>query len=463
VALSLLLISGIASAKPEYRALWVDTWNPGILDAEQAKLTVSRAQNHNFNTLFVEVSKTMDAYYNSEMLPRATNIQNGYDPLATVLHYAKAPSGRTRPLEVHAWIVALRAWKDKPLPSTSLNPPHVMRKHPDWVSKNYRGARFDDDNYFLDPGHPEVQDFICAIAREIVSKYPVDGLHLDYIRYPGNQWGYNEVALKRFQQELGRKDIPKPEDAEWSAWRRQQVNNLVRRISSEIHEIRPQVELSAAAITWGDVPGGDFTKTRAYNDALQNWVGWMEAGYLDIAAPMVYKRSRDSLQARDFVDWVKLGNQTKSNRHFIAGLGAWFNPLSDTGRQVDVALKHGSEGVCFFSYNQLENTDRTSPYVLRDISGSIFKAPAPIPRADWLERPTTGTLAGADPKRRGGYPVLLLDERGQKRAEIRTDANGHFAFFGLPPGTWRAQVGRASILSEPVRIQRGKVSRALFR
>jgi hypothetical protein len=85
------------------------------------------------------------------------------------------------------------------------------------------------------------------------------------------------------------------------------------------------------------------------------------------------------------------------------------------------------------------------------------------PRAGWLERPNSGTLAGVDPKRRGGYPVLLLDKDGQKRSEIKTDANGHFAFFGLPPGTWRAQVGRASILSEPVRIQRGKVSRAQFR
>jgi hypothetical protein len=178
---------------------------------------------------------------------------------------------------------------------------------------------------------------------------------------------------------------------------------------------------------------------------------------------MIYKRSRDPLQARDFVDWVRVLNGARSKRHAIAGLGAWFNPLSATVRQIEIARKHRTDGICLFSYNQLENTERTSPHVLRDISGKIFRSPVRTPSARWLEKPTSGTLAGRDPRRRGGYPILLLDRRGRGRAEVRTDANGHFAFFGLKPGIWRVQVGRASILSEPVPIRPGKVSRARFR
>lgn len=445
----------------EYRALWVDCWNPGIFDAESTRLTVARARQHNFNTLFVEVSKVMDAYFNSDLLPRGSNIAPGYDPLAGVLHAAKFPHPKVRPLEVHAWMVALRAWKDKPLPSQDLKPAHVMRAHPEWISKNYRGARFDDSNYFLDPGHPEVQDFVVDVAKEIV-RYPVDGLHLDYIRYPGNEWGYNDTALERFHKERNRKDTPQPEDPEWSSWRRQQVNNLVRRIAVETREIRPDIKLSAAAIAWGDVPDGDFKQTRAYVDALQNWVGWMEAGYLDLAVPMIYKRGSEPLQARDFVDWVKLGNKTKSGRHFIAGVGAWFNPLSTTIRQIQVAQEMDCEGVCLFSYNQLESTERGTPHVLRDISGRVFREPVGIPAARWLEKPKSGIVAGVDPKGRSGYSVSLLDNAGSQQAEIRTDANGHFAFFGIPPGTWKIKVGRASIYSQPIRVQEGRVSRARF-
>ncbi len=60
------------------------------------------------------------------------------------------------------------------------------------------------DYLWATPALSLTRDHIAAVAADIVSRYNVDGLHLDYIRYPGNEWGYNEVALKRFQAELGR-------------------------------------------------------------------------------------------------------------------------------------------------------------------------------------------------------------------------------------------------------------------
>lgn len=469
---TLFLLAAALSAAPvqtsgndpgEYRALWIDTWNDGILDAESTRLTVARAREHNFNSLFVEVSKVMDAYYQSDLLPRAKNLKDpSFDPLGAVLHHARPRQGNLPPLEIHAWIVALRVWKDKPLPDENSRPAHVLRAHPDWVSKNHRGARFDGDNYFLDPGHPEVQDFIVAAAREIVTKYPVDGLHLDYIRYPGNDWGYNETALARFRAETGVQGTPSPKDELWSSWRRKQVTDLVKRIAVEVHTIRPRAKLSAATITWGDVPGGDFTKTRAYNDALQDWIGWLQAGYIDVAVPMNYKRNTDANQARDFLHWVELVEKHKKDRHHIVGLGAWFNTLEDSMRQISASRGREAEGFAFFSYNQMEKTGRPQPQVMRDLSRSVLKGHRPIPRSHWLENPRTGKLAGVDPKRRGGYPVLLLNDRGEKVARGRTSAGGHFSFFNLPPGTWRAQVGEASILSQPVQVGPGRVSRVQF-
>lgn len=467
-----ILIAGLAAccllcpiqAKPEYRALWVDSWNPGMTDPGSCKLMVSRARQHNFNTLFVEVCKTMDAYYKSKILPAGTGINPpGFDPLLATLRHAKPKDPKIRNLDVHAWVVALRAWKDKPYPQKEMVPKHVMRKHPDWLSKDSKGRKFGDSNYFLDPGHPGVQDFVVSICTEIVRKYKnLDGLHLDYIRYPGNTWGYNEVALKRFREESGRKGKPAPEDPEWSAWRRQQVNHLVRRIATEVKAINPGIKLSAATITWGGVPEGDFKKTRAYNDALQNWIGWVDAGYLDMNVPMIYKRGSKSSQAQDFVDWVNLARKSNPHRHFITGLGAWLNPLKTTIRQGKVARQHKADGVCFFSYNQMESKDRPSPYAMRDLSGGFFSDVVPVPPAPWVGKPATGTAAGRDPQRRNAHPVLLLNDQGQKVARIRTDANGYFSFFGVRPGQWRVQIGTASLLSKPIRITPGKVSRAVF-
>jgi len=461
--LGTLSSAAVSNSNPEYRAIWVDTWNEGMLDPESTRLMVARAREHSFNTLFVEVSKVMDTYYRSDLLPRAKNLKDpNFDPLGAVMHFAKPTNQGVPPLEVHAWMVALRVWKDKPLPDTNLRPAHVMRAHPDWISKNHRGARFDGGNYFLDPGHPEVQNFIVEVAKEIVGKYPVDGLHLDYIRYPGNEWGYNEVALGRFREETGFKGVPQPTDELWSAWRRKQVTDIVKRVNTEIHALRPAVKLSVAAITWGDVPDGDFKKTRAYLDALQDWVGWQNAGYIDIAVPMNYKRNTDPLQARDFIHWVRLGEANKKGRHHIVGLGAWFNALEDSCRQCDVARKHRADGVAFFSYNQLEKNGRPHPHVMRDLARKTLKGPVPIPRAGWLENPRTGTMAGVDPKGRGGYPVLLLDRDGSVVARVRTSSGGHFSFHNLPPGTWRAKVGEASIYSQPTQVYAGRVSRVKF-
>lgn len=460
----LLAFGGPIQAQSEYRALWIDTWNPGILDETGARLAVERARTHNFNTLFVEASKTMDAYYKSELLPRGMNMSvPDYDPLGTVLKLAHSTHSKVRPLEVHAWVVAMRAWKNHPFPPKTGKPLHVVHQHPEWLSKTYQGKSQDaEDNHFLDPGHPDVQDFLVAICKEIVSKYPVDGLHLDYIRYPGAEWGYNPVSLERFRKETGRTGIPGPKDEQWAAWRREQVTQVVKRISVEAHSLRPHLKLSAATITWGGVPEKDFKKTRAYQEALQDWIEWVRAGYIDINVPMNYKRANNSIQAQDFVDWVTLARATNTNRHLIVGLGAWMNPLDATARQVAASKRMKSDGVAFFSYNQLEASGRSQAPVIRDISGKMFKTSVAAPQANWLHKSKEGIVAGIDPRRRGGYPVLLLDSRKREIARTRTDANGHFSFFCVPSGQYLAQVGLASILSEPIRVHPGKVHRARF-
>ncbi len=465
--LALPILFGWASvtlSTPEYRAVWLDSWNPGFLNEATCRLTFERLRQHNFNTVFVEVVKTMDAHHGSELLPPATSVVDpAYDPLAAALKFAKPANKKLRPLEVHAWIVAMRAWKDKPFPPKNQKPMHVTHAHPEWFSKTHKGSKQDaDSNHFLDPGHPEVQDFVVNVAKEIVTYYPVDGLHLDYIRYPTADWGYNPAAVFRFQSETGRKDVPAPNDEQWSAWRREQVTAIVRRISAEIRDIRPGIALSAATITWGGVPDGDFTKSRAYQDALQDWVGWAREGLLDIHVPMNYKRANDPGQSQDFVDWAKLARATNTDRHLILGLGAWLNPLEGTKRQAAVSKRLGADGVALFSYNQAESSEREPAHVMRDISGSLFSEAVPVPAAPWLSRPTVGIVAGRDPQRRGGFPVLLLDQDRKKLAETRTDANGRFYFHRVQPGTYQAQVGRASLLSKPFRLIAGRVGRVTF-
>src|SRR5207249_642264 len=124
----------------------------------------------------------------------------------------------------------------------------------------------------------------------IISKYDVDGLQLDHIRYDSNEWGYNEVALKRFGEQSGKSSKPSPTDPDWMQFRRDQVTALVRKIYLSTMALKPQVQISAACNS--RAPGirttADWPKSAAWSSTLQNWRGWMEEGILDVVMPMTY-------------------------------------------------------------------------------------------------------------------------------------------------------------------------------
>src|SRR5205814_204969 len=169
-------------------------------------------------------------------------------------------------LEVHAWINAMPVWRDE-APPTDLR--HVFVKHgvaqsgtENWLTTSASGEQHFPVGYFLDAGHPAAAAYVAEVCANIVRNYSVDGIHLDYIRYPetedhspkGATVGYNAVSLTRFQRVTGRPDLPAPDDPQWSEWRRQQITQLVRRIYIEAKSINPGIKVSAAVIPWGRPP-----------------------------------------------------------------------------------------------------------------------------------------------------------------------------------------------------------------
>ena len=162
-------------------------------------------------------------------------------------------AGHRAGLKVHAWINAMPIWRDEAAPK---DPRHVFNLHgPDrtgpenWLTRNREGVMKFPVGYFLDPGHPAAQEHLVSVYLDITRRYAIDGIHFDYIRYPeteerlprGSNVGYNEVSLARFQGATGRTDVPAPDDEAWTRWRRQQVTELVRRVSIEARAIRPKI------------------------------------------------------------------------------------------------------------------------------------------------------------------------------------------------------------------------------
>jgi uncharacterized lipoprotein YddW (UPF0748 family) len=347
----LLVFSGgaVIAQAPKLRALWVDVFHEGIKTPEQVQQLIDRAKRARINTLFIQVRSRGQVYHTSFFEPRAPDTLPWFDGLAEVIRLAHR---QDPPIQVHAWINAHPLWV------ASSDPPwfnHVFYRHPEWLTKNLRGEVVTPVGRAIDFGHPEAADYLLRLYLEVVRRYPVDGVHLDFIRYAGKEWGYNEVSLARFRRAYGwdeSRGLPSPSDPEFSEWRRRQVTEFVFRLVHHIKAINPKLMVSAALIAWGDAPK-DFKASSAYRECFQDWKAWCEAGLLDLAVPMLY--FRETTHSSHFRNWVEFCRAIPSRTPIAAGIGNWLNAHKDTLKQAEYADARLA-GVSFFSYAS------TNPY-----------------------------------------------------------------------------------------------------
>lgn len=457
---------------PEFRALWVDTWHEGILSPDQTTELVNTAADANYNAIIVEVRKNGDAYYLSAYEPWATNIaEPGYDPLADLIAKAHA-----RGIEVHAWLVTYRIWHydrvARPAPSN-----HVITLHPEWAMANSSGSTKDGSYVNLDPGVPGVQQYICDVVKDIVTKYNVDGINFDYIRYPGTSWGYNDLVRERFRQEYGSYPPTSTIDPKWSLWcdyRRKQVTDLVRKCYVEVMAIRPSVKMSADTIGWlGADPNVDFTKTRAYTDVFQNHKGWLQEHILDMNILMNYKREYDSAQAADYRLWTDFLAKNKFGRHTIVGPAVYLNSIADSMTQMLYARTAGVDGIATYSYAATNKDGQPNSDFYNAVKTTVFTSPAPVPDMPWKSNPTTGIIFGQTfDASMPNHPIyqnwvyrasVLLSGRGITKT-VYTDATGTYAFMDLAPGEYTIAAHGPGFTRQirTVRVTAGSVNRVNF-
>lgn len=374
LALTVLVPRISEAASREFRAVCVHNWLPGLLCSSQADQTIQWSKECNMNTLIVQVRRLGDAYYCSSYEPRANNIEGDkdYDPLGYVIKHAH-PEG----LQVYAWFNVYRIGTKAGLPPL---PNQVGIQHPDWLSKDYNGDKSSEDGEFLDPGVPAVRDYLVKVIADIVKKYDIDGLMLDYIRYPGKNWGYNDIAVSRFNSQYGRMGKPSPDDPLWCNWRRQQVTDTVRAIYNEVHRLKPQVKVTASTIAWGPCPS-DFTQTSAYSAVFQDWRLWMKEGILDANVPMDYKDPSTAKGNQWFADWVAGAKKWSYGRQVYCAL-MLFHDMAGVPEQIQLARSNGADGVVGLAFSQLESKDT----IAATLKSTVFKQSALVPKIHWEKR-----------------------------------------------------------------------------
>ena len=308
--------SQIFSIEREFRSAWVATvvnldWPsaPNLPVEKQKEELVNLFDALaflNFNAVFFQVRPECDALYNSSFEPWSfwlTGKQGKvpepyYDPLEFAIEEA-----HKRGMELHAWINPYRAVRK--IGSYAIASNHVSRKHPNWIITSGKLK-------YLNPGLPQVRNYVVNIIKEIVGNYNVDGIHFDdyFYPYPPNEITKEDFStFKRYSR--GIRNI--------SEWRRDNVNLLMKEVYSAIKRIKPFVKfgVSPFGIWRNNVPVG-ITGFDAYNRIYADALQWIKDGSIDYLVPQLYWPFEGGQDFAKLSDWWSL---QKNDSHFYAGLG----------------------------------------------------------------------------------------------------------------------------------------------
>ena len=172
-------------AQPEIRAMWLD--RGAIVQAgsrRQLAEIFDRLAAAGINTVFFETVNAGYPIYPSRVAPQQNPLTRHWDPLRAAVDLA-----HERNMELHAWVWAFAAGNQ--LHNTILNlPTHypgpLINSHPDWAGYDNQGNMIPrgQTKPFLDPANPEVRNYLLRLLAEMVNNYDLDGIQLDYIRYP---------------------------------------------------------------------------------------------------------------------------------------------------------------------------------------------------------------------------------------------------------------------------------------
>ena len=381
ILLSTFLIIAKAEAQPkhEIRATWLTTlggmdWprnkatNASTILKQQQELCaiLDQLKEANFNTVMLQTRLRGDLIYPSqtETFPEAltgrTGRNPGYDPLAFAIEEC-----HKRGMELHAWIVTIPAGNNRQV--KLLGKHSIVRKNRK-ICKQHQGA------WYLDPGHPETADYLASIVREIVTRYDVDGIHFDYIRYPEN--------AHRFPDKETHRKYGKGKDL--NQWRRDNITNIARRLYNEVKQAKPWIKVSSS-------PVGKFKDTsrysslgwNAYETVYQDAQGWLKEGIHDALFPMMY--FKDNHFYPFVLDWKENDN----GRWVVPGIGIYFLsphdrdwPLDEVSRQLFFTRQTGLAGHAFFRNRFLLDNVKG---IFDELKHEFYTAPALIPPMTWQD------------------------------------------------------------------------------
>lgn len=301
--------------KREFRGAWIQCVNGQFMGmgTKQMQDTLIRQLDKlkecGVNAIIFQVRPECDALYKSDYEPWSrflTGVQgkapNPYwDPLSWMIEQC-----HKRGMELHAWINPFRA-KTKTTKSLSSN--HIAVRHPD-LAFSY------DGQLILNPGNPEARKYIYKVVEDIVSRYDIDGLHIDDYFYPYPAPGQvirDDVEFAKYNNGIKNRND----------WRRDNVNVFIKQLYQVIHQTKPWVKFGISPFgiyrnkKSDPVVGSNTSGLQNYDDLYADILMWINNGWVDYCVPQLYWEIGH--KAADYETLIKWWNKYAGKRHLYIG------------------------------------------------------------------------------------------------------------------------------------------------
>ncbi len=357
------------------RGLWVlcEGAQRVLENEERLPWLLDDAEAMGVTDLFVQVYRGGRAWYDSEIADPTPYASTWRSPRGDALTTLIARA-HERGFRVHAWMNAMSL-------SANDKAPVLERLGPDAVIVDQHGRsvldypefdvppgdrryyRIDTPAVWLDPAAPGVAGYLEDVVAELLNRYPaLDGIHLDYIRYPtalpfspgtrfgvGLSFGHGEKVRARFEEETGLRAPFKDSlinGNRFDEWRRDKLSEVVARVAGRARVTRPGVLVSAAVWAFAD---------RAYLSTFQDWRGWVADGLIDMAVPMLYTRDD-----RLFRYASESFSGLRTAPRIWVGVGAWLfaEAPERVGMQLDALSRRPPLGQSLFSWDSIRADER---------------------------------------------------------------------------------------------------------
>lgn len=376
--------------KHEFRAAWIASvtnldWPlPGVTDPDAQRehliSILDELQEIGINAVVFQVRPEADALYDSDIEPWSywlTGEQGKapepfYDPLSLAIE-----ESHKRGMELHAWFNPYRV--EQVIGRYPRAETHVSVENPDWTF-SFEGTRV------LDPGLPQVRDYVTEVVMDVVRRYDIDGIHFDDYFYPYPVDGRvitdeDDDTFAEHNRGITNR----------GAWRRDNINILMAMVNDSIRAVKPHVKfgVSPFGIWRSGVPSG-IVGLDAYNTIYADAVAWLEAESVDYIAPQLYWGFGGGQDYERLANWWA---SVRNDRHLYPGLagyktdiGSFWNPDSYPADAVprQVRFNRDSEEIQGSVIFRSSNLTRYPSKGLADsLRHHIYTRPALTPPMPW--------------------------------------------------------------------------------